>query len=245
MHDIVRKKKLIHNFAEMKFKALNTNLEDFDAEKGTVVVYLSAFGNIDSDGDVIKQGAFRKSLLERGVNSAKPRIKYLAQHDPMRPIGKWLELTEDERGLRGVGKLATATRDGKDYFEFYKEGIITEHSIGFEVIQGAAKSDHYEISEVRLWEGSAVTWGANENTPVLAMAKSANLDPLVFIEKRIERLTKFLRNGSASDDAFEVVEMEVKMLFSELKTLVTKAPEPPRPNAEPLQINLVELYNSL
>lgn len=230
----------------MKFKALTSNLEDFDAEKGTVVVYLSAFGNIDSDGDVIARGAFRKTLMERGVNSAKPRIKYLAQHDPMRPIGKWLELEEDEKGLRGVGKLATATRDGKDYFEFYKEGIITEHSIGFEVIQGAAKSTHYEINEVRLWEGSAVTWGANENTPVIAMAKSANLEPLAYIEKRIERLTKFLRNGQASDEAFEMVEMEVKMLFTELKTLVTKAPEPPRPNAEPLaNINLVELYNSL
>lgn len=230
----------------MKFKGLTTTLEDFDAAKGTVMVYLSAFGNVDSDGDIIKQGAFRKSLLERGVNSAKPRIKFLAQHDPLRPIGKWLELTEDERGLRGVGKLATASRDGKDYFEFYKEGIITEHSIGFDVVQGAAKSTHYEISEVRLWEGSAVTWGANENTPVLAMAKSANLEPVDYIAQRIERLNKFLRNGEASDDAFETIELEVKMLFTQMKALVIKAPlETPRPNAEPLKINLVELYNSL
>ena len=230
----------------MKFKALNTNLEDFDAESGTVVVYLSAFGNIDSDGDVIKQGAFRKTLMERGVQSAKPRIKYLAQHDPMRPIGKWLELSEDERGLRGVGKLATGSRDGADYFEFYKEGIITEHSIGFEVLQGSSKGTHYEISEVKLWEGSAVTWGANANTPVIAMAKSANLEPLIYIEKRIDRLTKFLRNGNASDEAFEVVEMEVKLLFNELKTLVKEAPiNESRPNAEPLQIDLINIYKSL
>jgi HK97 family phage prohead protease len=228
----------------MKFKGVNTKLEDFDLNKGEIVVYLSAFGNVDSDGDVIKKGAFRKSLLERGPQSAKSRIKYLAQHDPYRPIGKWLEMTEDEIGLRAVGKLATSTRDGKDYFEFYKEGIITEHSIGFEVVQGVSKADHYEIAEIKLWEGSAVTWGANENTPVLAMAKAHNMEPVNYIESRMERLYKFLRNGEASDEAFETVELEIKTLFTELKALASKGPNTPPPAAEPLQINLVELFNN-
>jgi HK97 family phage prohead protease len=229
----------------MKFKGIHTKLEDFDLSKGEVVVYLSAFGNVDSDGDVIKKGAFRKSIMERGPSSQKPRIKYLAQHDAYRPIGKWLEMAEDEQGLRAVGKLATATRDGKDYFEFYKEGIITEHSIGFEVVQGASKADHYEIAEIKLWEGSAVTWGANENTPLLAMAKSANMEPIDYLEKRIEKLSKFLRNGEASDEAFETVELEVKSLFSELKALVKERPQPAPTPTEPLQINLVELFNTI
>lgn len=231
----------------MKFKSSTYQLEDLDLEKGQVVVYLSAFGNKDSDGDVIVNGAFRKTLMERGTISQRPRIKYLAQHDPMRPIGKWLELSEDAKGLRGVGQLAIKTTDGKDYFEFYKEGIITEHSIGFEVLQGDQKNDHYQISEVRLWEGSAVTWGANEQTPVVAMAKSMNLEPIDYIEKRIKRLTTFLRKATATDEAFEQVELEVAMLFTQMKSLVQS--EPPKQKAlgedEPIQIDLVQLFNSL
>lgn len=228
----------------MKFKGIHSEITDLDLAKGQVVVYLSAFGNKDSDDDVITRGSFRKSLLERGPTSAKPRIKYLAQHDPTRPIGKFLELYEDDYGLKAVGQLAVNTRDGGDYFEFYKEGIITEHSIGYEVIQGQSKTDHYEISEVRIWEGSAVTWGANENTPVIAMAKAANLEPVDYIEKRIQRLTKFLRNSSATDEAHEVVEFEIKSLFSQMKSLMSRG-ERPHSIDEPIKLDLLSIYKSL
>ena len=53
----------------MKHKLYNTKsafeLKDIDSENRQVAVYLSKFNEIDSDGDVIRPGAFKKSIQER------------------------------------------------------------------------------------------------------------------------------------------------------------------------------------
>ena len=65
------------------------------APDGTVEGYASLFGEIDQARDMVMPGAFERSLRLSSVR----RIPMLFQHDPAEPVGVWLELREDHRGL--------------------------------------------------------------------------------------------------------------------------------------------------
>ena len=43
------------------YKNLNQGISDVDVKKGIVTGYFSSFDNMDSDGDVIRKGAFTKT----------------------------------------------------------------------------------------------------------------------------------------------------------------------------------------
>lgn len=212
------------------------NIKDIDANKREVAIYLSAFDTIDSDNDVIKRGAFKKSIKERGVNSKSNRkIAFLRYHDWEKPIGKFMTLEEDDHGLFAVGKLGTSTL-GEDAWKDYDEGIIREHSIGFQYVEDKIKfiedkdmesGGYYQVKEVKLWEGSAVTFGANENTNVVDVIKAADKpDYALKIFKEIEILQKSLANGQGTDERLYGIEMKLKYLQSQLLLLAQSDPSP-------------------
>ena len=62
--------------------------------------YAAVFGHPDRGGDVVRAGAFARSLA-RGAGA----VPLLWQHDPARPIGRVEYLKEDARGLRVIGRL--------------------------------------------------------------------------------------------------------------------------------------------
>jgi ketol-acid reductoisomerase len=90
----------------------------------------------------------------------------------------------------------------------YKEGHITEHSIGFKTIKSQAKSGYNEINEIQLFEGSSVLWGANANTPTIGV-KSQVKSVLV---DEMGKTIKSLRNGHFTDETFELLELKLKQL---------------------------------
>jgi len=201
-----------------------TEIKDISLGKREVAMYLSKFDVLDSDKDIIKKGAFARSLKDRGVDSPSNRkIAFLRHHDWQQQIGKWLKLEENDLGLFAVGKLGTSTM-GEDALRDYEEGIIKEHSIGFQYMTDNVRkvdntdgSFHYEIFEVKLYEGSAVTFGANEFTEVLAIGKSENKVQLVEkLSKEIDIITKALINGRGTDERLYNLEMKLKYLNSRL-----------------------------
>ena len=179
-----------------------------DMEDGSRVItmYYSAFGNVDSDGDIITPGAFTKTLKENGPQ-AKNRIWHLMNHSTDKPIAKPYEMMEDAYGLRASVKIPNTTL-GNDLYELYKDGHITEHSIGFQTIKSQQKSGYNEINEIKLFEGSSVLWGANANTPtvgVKSQVKSVLVDEM-------GKTIKSLRNGHFTDETFELLELKLKQL---------------------------------
>lgn len=130
-------------------------LKELDLDARIVKAYVSVFDFKDMDGDIIRKGAFKKTIQEN-----LPRIQHLYQHDPYKPIGKILSLEEDDYGLLMTSKLSTSTL-GEDVWKLYTEGILREHSIGFNVMKRDPEDPNI-FTEVRLWEASTVTWGANE-----------------------------------------------------------------------------------
>lgn len=140
-------------------KSLCESTKDIDSTNRIIKGYLSVFGNIDSDDDIIKNGAFTKTL-ESG------RQKHIFMHNPnLGTIGKFQVLKEDDYGLYFESKLNKTTL-GNDVFEMYSNGEINEHSIGFRtlnknIIHQEGKEVR-EITEIMLFEGSTVLWGAND-----------------------------------------------------------------------------------
>ncbi|MBN88346.1 HK97 family phage prohead protease [Candidatus Woesearchaeota archaeon] len=184
-------------------------LLDADEYAGVVKGYGSYFGNKDSDNDVIMKGAYKKTIKENGE-----RVKYLYQHNMMQPIGKMKELYEDDKGLVFVAEIAK-TQLGKDVVELMKSGILTENSVGIMPIQKENKRDYREITEVKLYEISAVTLAANEEAKILDVKGNVDYEKLT---KRYDNICKIIRKGDISDDlgyALEAEVLKLKSLFIE------------------------------
>ena len=224
----------------MKYKNVSAPVEDVDVDKGIVTLYASAFGNIDSDGDVIQKGAWSKSIKERGPASLKPRIKHLWMHDMANPIGIPLSMEEDGFGLKVQSKVSDV-RNG-DYLKLYRDGVITEHSVGFEVIKtGESRND---ITEAKLWEYSSVTWGANENTPVVGMKSEFTPQLAEELTERMDVLYKALRNGDYTDETFKLIENQFEIIKSKISLVAKNEPSEDTPKADE-PIDLLTIWKSL
>jgi len=206
-------------------KNCNLQIKDISEGDGIISGYFASFGNKDSDGDIITKGAFKKTISENGPQSHHPRIKHLLDHDTTKVIGVIQELKEDDRGLYYVSKLGNHTL-GRDALHMAKDGIITEHSIGFQTIKSREDKEQNAsmITEIKLWEGSSLqTWGANSNTP-LDGVKSLKEKGNYYIE-RINTLTKALRKGDYSDSGFEMLEIQLKQIQELVNQLICQSVE--------------------
>lgn len=157
-----------------------------DQDSGIVEAYVSIMGIIDDDNppDLIEQGAFKKSVQERGPAGSN-RIRVLWQHAWDNVIG--LPLVIKEHGRKQLpgevlarypeasGGLFTRTQfildvqQAREAFALYKSGAMSEWSIGFDNLDSVFDQDEEgktfrRIKEIRLWEYSPVTWGANPGT---------------------------------------------------------------------------------
>lgn len=109
------------------------SVTDVDAKKRIITGYASKFGNIDLHNDMIVQGAFKKTLKERGVEGNNS-IWFLHNHKTENPLGKPTVLKEDSYGLYFEAPIVSTTI-GNDVLKLYEEGLINEHSIGFSTIK--------------------------------------------------------------------------------------------------------------
>ena len=196
------------------------SIKDVDGKKGIVTGYASNFGNVDSDGDIIRKGAFTKTIRENGPGSTHPRIKHLMNHDVSLPIAKIVDLKEDDRGLAYESQVGTHTL-GVDFIKMVDSGLITEHSIGFKTIKRNQIQDYdgyrsnptkgwHELTELQLFEISSLSgWGANMLTPITGMKSDVAIDEIV---KKQEAIEKFCRNTDASDETVQLLLIHAKQL---------------------------------
>ncbi len=130
---------------------------------GFVEGYASLFGDIDAARDMVMPGAFRDTLRLRGIR----RIPMLFQHDPAEPVGIWLELAEDVRGLFARGKLIPEVARARELHALVKAGAVDGLSIGFRTASARVdpKTRIRKVAAIDLWEISIVTF------PLLAGAR--------------------------------------------------------------------------
>jgi uncharacterized protein len=190
----------------LEYKNFSAEIKDLDAERMTVTGYFASFGNMDYDDDIIMPGAATKTIAERGPMGSN-EIFFLNQHNYAQPHGKPMILEAQERGIYFESKIAP-TSYGRDAMILYAEGIVVQHSIGFSTI----KSDYDQktgmrmIKEIKLYEGSNVTLGANPETPFMGF-KSLTMAE---INDQIAKMIKLLKDGSLTDEGFGRLEIALK-----------------------------------
>jgi HK97 family phage prohead protease len=231
--------------------SLRLQIKDVDGKKGIVTGYFSDFNSIDSDGDIIKPGAFQKSISQNGPQSSKPRIKHLLNHDSSKPLGVLEVLKEDTKGLYYESRLGTHSL-GVDFIKMVDSGLISEHSIGFQTVKynqlkpwnewkpgEAAK----ELTELKLYEGSSLTaWGANMNTPLTGLKTEQKVRK---INDRIDILIKSLRDGTFSDETFDLLEIELKQMQQAMIDLTTEPEQTTQPDEEKAVADIKQFLKTL
>lgn len=175
--------------------------------------YASFFNNIDAYDDIIEKGAFRKTIAEN-----RNRIKVLWQHDSNEPIGIPEEMHEDDNGLYVKAKISM-TDTGKKALTLIKDGVITEMSIGYDVVKDDYKMLGTKrvrmLKELKLWEFSPVTFAANDKAKILKMRH--------LIEKvkgdKIDAAISILRSLGIEQPSQDTDEVEPDMIFDMIKKL--------------------------
>ena len=118
--------------------------------------YASVFGIPDLGRDVVMPGAFIRSLKARGAGG----IRMLWQHEPGEPLGTWLSLAEDHRGLKVRGRLNLSVARSRELLSLMREGAVDGLSIGFRTERALPdrKSGLRRLVQIDLWEISLVTF---------------------------------------------------------------------------------------
>lgn len=153
-----------------ELKRLDAAVTDFAAD-GTFTGHAAIFGVEDLAHDVIERGAFKGSLDRRGISG----VKMLWHHDPAEPIGRWLDIREDARGLFVRGRLSTAVGRGREALALMRDGVLDGLSIGFRTVKGLRdrRSGIRRLKEVDLWEISLVTFPMQPGARVTGVAPDA------------------------------------------------------------------------
>lgn len=214
-----------------ELKVFSGELKDLD-DKGIVTFYFNSFNNVDSDGDMTLPGAFTKTMTDN-----KGRIKHFKNHNIYQSPGVIKEMGEDQAGAWARSQLILGTQLGRDTYEEYKAGAITEHSFGFDTIKSRKNPSGYrELVELKVWEVSSLNaWGANQNTGVIDVKNEKDL--LAYLDLLLKAA-----KGDFTDEYLKNIGIKIIEVTKHLETLRTTTPQ--EPEGEPfdavkyLQTNL-------
>ena len=133
------------------------------APDGSFTGSLAVYNNIDLGGDLIEPGAFTKTIQDHGNE-----VPLLWQHDPKTPIGM-LTLVDGPAALSVKGQLCMEVPAAKNAYILIKARIVKGLSIGFDTVKDAVDGAVRHLKEIRLWEGSIVTFPMNENALITSV----------------------------------------------------------------------------
>lgn len=161
--------------------------------------YASIFGNKDSYGDIVEQGAFSETL-SKDAN----RVKFCYNHDLHGSVcGKILELREDTKGLYFKAEIIPTTI-GSDLIKLIEFGAIDEMSIGYRTQE--YKDENVgtvdvtrRIIKASLIEISAVSRAAN---PQATIASSERKSEQFISDLSIFTNAEFMAIKSAVDSQY-------------------------------------------
>lgn len=209
---------------------------DASATEGSVAGYLSAFWVVDSFGTAFHPNAYAKSVGERG-----DKLFLLYQHWPDWAIGKLSNVSTDDIGLKHDSQVVDDGAEGTVALKRLRAGVPFAHSVGFRTLrERPATADDplifsdnspewtrrnpesvFVIEEAKLYEGSIVTFPANDLAVITDVRSSLELQTL-------SQTLEALRGGTVSPAQ--------RALIADIAAAWQAAPElhpqPPRTDAE-------------
>lgn len=154
--------KLEHKAFPLEVKAVE--------DSGEFSGYLSVFNTVDSYREAVMPGAFVESLTDWASKGRLPPV--LWQHRGGEPLGPFTKMQEDERGLYVEGRLLiNELQRAKEAHALMKHKVISGMSIGFETVGEEIDKPNRirKLTKIKLWEGSIVTFPANEDAQIDAV----------------------------------------------------------------------------
>lgn len=122
--------------------------------------YASLFGVEDLAGDVVRAGAFTRTLGRRN------EVRMLLSHVGGKPAGRWTTMREDGRGLFVRGFVTDQTPAGRAALKLIADGKMNGLSIGFIASDWSPRSVRgRDLRRIELREISLVT------SPMLTTAR--------------------------------------------------------------------------
>jgi len=182
-----------------------------DGASGTFAGYASVFGGVDSVGDTIMPGAYKRTLKQYGMP------KMFLQHDAYGlPIGKWTNAVEDDKGLFVEGELTLGMSRADDTYAALKHGTLDGLSIGYILRANdyvAREDGGRDIKHVsKLVEVSVVTFPADAAARVDGASVKSAIDEIDSI-REFERL---LRDAGGFDASIaKVLLAKARDLFAQ------------------------------
>lgn len=203
-------------------KSVDNGIVDVDMKTRRVKAVWSTTDIVDLDNDIISSGAFTKSINERGPGGKK-LIWSLIDHkaDVRHTIGKPDELYVQGNQLIAVTPIIE-TEAGEDALKLYDAGVANQHSIGFSTIKSTMSNEGIRtITELKLYEGSLVLWGANPETPTLDVKGMQPMDAKMKLAEKLDLMLKAFKKGNFTDETFSLMEIEIEQLKKSIVDLET------------------------
>jgi len=201
----------------MKHKLLNldaTSVKFYEGKQGLFSGYASVFGGVDSYGDTIFPGAYKKTVDDR----ERPIQMRWNHYGDI--IGKWTRIEEDEKGLYVEGELTPGHSKAMDVYASLTHGAISGLSIGYrpksfkENEKGGL--DLYEIDLIEI----SVVESPADNSAHISRIKN-DLDDIMSLKE----LEATLR------DVMGVSKSEAKAIIAKARNLGTEDLEIPQCDA--------------
>ncbi|MBO4390389.1 MAG: HK97 family phage prohead protease [Lachnospiraceae bacterium] len=154
----------------MKYKEFSVKYED--SGNGTIEGYASTWiREPDSYGDVVKEGAFARTLKERWNGGKGIPLLWAHQMDNLSSYIGTAEATEDEKGLHFLAGFDD-TSEAQRVRGLYKDGRLSKFSFAFDIkdegpveLDGGIKAN--ELRDLDLFEISCVCVPANDDAGVV------------------------------------------------------------------------------
>lgn len=146
-----------------------TGIKTADQPEGTFVGFASVFDNLDAHGDIVRRGAFAKSLRSGQVT---PLIWEHQSSDPRAYVGDVLEAVETAEGLQIKGRFDLDDEFGRAAYKNVKARRVSGLSIGYAINHSTKTAAGHELTDLELIEVSVVARGANDRA-LIGAVKSA------------------------------------------------------------------------
>ncbi len=199
---------------DFKFELKNVS------EDGTFEGYLSVFDVKDLVGDVVVKGAFAKTIQEH-----EGTFPMLWQHDAKQPIGTF-KVFEDNYGLKVFGTLILEVRQAQEAYALLRASVVKGLSIGFETIQKKSENGIRYLKELRLFEGSIVTFPALPDALITSVK-----DAQILTEEFFENYSELKAGRAISAERAA----RLRSIMTEIQSLLDAA-EPTATVVEPTAI---------
>lgn len=199
----------------MLTKGIDVGFKDVDLKQGIVSGVFAKHNVKDLGGDISEYGVFTKSFNERGPKSTK-LMKFLLDHDKKNVPGVLTDVWENTEEA-GYEMKAGSHNDGVDFVKMVESGIINQHSYGYitvkEIFDQSRKANI--LKEVKLLEISAIRFlGMNPQTDKIELKDFTDPEEAI---SYMEKLEKFLRVSTCTDETLIKVENHIKSLQDILK----------------------------